>query len=251
MLKHKDTYPCVVCLFVWLVAFACFFLPLFPLRYYVERCCLRYRHRYLWTDGTVAYYMRLFRHSHGTCSSFPTRRFKNFAHLSVHCDNRRNDFAFLCELPAAPTEETSTSSHQEGKKAEREQYTVHLTPPSDHTWPLPAITCPAGHMTLEMLACDAESACWLSRNGVIESEVWGVPVRSSCRAPVTSLPAMMACDSGVQHVPYSLVCDHQQQCDDGSDESFCVFQECSKDKLLSCGRSSQVRIEFRNNSRTN
>ena len=189
----------------------------------------------MWTDGTVAYFMRLLHNTDARCTVFRVGHPQAYVESNMYCDSKTSHADFLCELPGS-----LMGPQLQGKTSERVQNTVHLPPPTNHTWPLPVVTCPDGHVTLTTWACDVDSACWLSSEGVVESEVWDVPTKMSCRAPLVSLPAMMACDNRVQHVPYSLLCDHQQQCDDGSDESFCRFTPCSKHRLSKCGHSSQV-----------
>nr|KAG5708968.1 hypothetical protein BaRGS_004607 [Batillaria attramentaria] len=67
--------------------------------------------------------------------------------------------------------------------------------------------------------------------------MWGIPDVTSCPALLTPLPPVMTCTSAQQHVPYSLVCDHRKDCQDGSDEEFCVFDPCPVHLPNTCGMS--------------
>nr|KAG5711570.1 hypothetical protein BaRGS_016752 [Batillaria attramentaria] len=57
----------------------------------------------------------------------------------------------------------------------------------------------------------------------------------------TSLTEDFTCSSGEERVPYTLVCDFRQDCSDGSDESFCVFQPCSSDESLCQWKPSKIK----------
>jgi hypothetical protein len=53
-----------------------------------------------------------------------------------------------------------------------------------------------------------------------------VVISEWCPVPITTPPPYNACANDVQHVPYTFVCDHHDDCQDGSDEAFCVFPAC-------------------------
>ena len=94
------------------------------------------------------------------------------------------------------------------------------------------VTCPSGHVTLKLLACDVQSACWAR---FMDSQA------SSCDAALTPLPPSFTCTNGVERVPYTLVCDHRPDCSDNSDENFCVFPSCRLLGRLQC-TNKQVRL---------
>ena len=98
------------------------------------------------------------------------------------------------------------------------------------------VLCPSGHVTHSFLACDVISKCYAEDNVYYgrTRESWDIPSARSCRAPLTSLPPAFECASVVQRVPYSLVCDYRQDCQDNSDEDFCVFPQCTGDTPLQC-----------------
>ena len=195
----------------------------------------------MWADGTAAFFMRLHAFSDRICAVFKGRYIKDLAD-GTYCSSIGTATAFLCELPGShsQSQKVPMGSHREEMKREGKETTFHLPYPANSTWPHFVVTCPDGHVTVSMLVCDPGSVCWQSRDGFAESEVWGVPTKTSCGVALTSLPAMMACDNSAELVPYGLVCDHLDHCGDGSDESFCVFQPCSKDLSFKCGLSSQV-----------
>ncbi|KAK7500251.1 hypothetical protein BaRGS_00008474, partial [Batillaria attramentaria] len=97
---------------------------------------------------------------------------------------------------------------------------------ANQTWTnVSGIVCPDGHVTHSFLACDYLSRCF-AQGFELKTDMWGIPDVTSCPALLTPLPPVMTCTSAQQHVPYSLVCDHRKDCQDGSDEEFCVFDPC-------------------------
>ena len=187
----------------------------------------RYKFGWQWSDGSIAYYIR----GEGAVGKFHCGRFS--AKLGVDTISMSEDCAvpvksdYLCEL-----------DHETWQEEERRSDPGVLLPvltSSTASFPVPTVLCPEKHFTHTFLVFDPKSACWHRHDDFAKNETWDVYF-----APLKSLLAMMACDSGRQHVPYSLVCDHQQQCADGSDESFCVFAPCSQSKPLKCLLSDQV-----------
>lgn len=114
---------------------------------------------------------------------------------------------------------------------------VTFPTPENRTLPFPSVVCPIlGHVTHTFLACDVWARCFVGDSDVI-TDTWGRPSFASCPAVgLTSLPPMMTCDVGSQHVPYTLVCDHRKDCQDGSDEDFCVFHPCNRSTEIDCGQ---------------
>ena len=92
-------------------------------------------------------------------------------------------------------------------------------------FPFKATSCPDGHVTHEMFACDAPSACWVD----------AVTNSRSCRSSLQPLPPSFTCTTGQYDVPYTLVCDHRPDCKDSSDESFCDFPSCDPITQFDCG----------------
>ena len=165
------------------------------------------------------------------CGSFTDLQIPGIASFDFTCSHSFHT-DYLCELAG----DDNLASQQEQQRISSKSILMPVLSSSTASFPVPTVVCPAGHFTHSFMACDPANKCWQHRNSYVENKAPDI----LCRAPLTSLPAMMACDSGVQHVPYSLVCDHQQQCDDGSDEDFCVFPACSKGKPLKCVLSAQV-----------
>ena len=140
-----------------------------------------------------------------------------------------NRLNYLCEI-ATDADKTSVKTSAEVSPIEISQFlSLHY------------VACPKRHFVHPFLACDVHSSCFANGEVNYDSskDAWDTPSRTSCPAPFTSLPPSFACDSGVERVPYSLVCDHRQDCQDNSDEDFCVFPPCSRGELQ-CGRSKQV-----------
>lgn len=91
--------------------------------------------------------------------------------------------------------------------------------------------CPMGHSTHDFLSCDATSACLVHTYGSV----------TACLESVTSLPPFFTCNNGFESVPYTLVCDYRRDCDDNSDEDFCVFPPCDNLKAYDCGNQQVTR----------
>ena len=117
---------------------------------------------------------------------------------------------------------------------------IHLKTDADFTENLTwsPILCPKGHMTHVFLACDVQSDCWAEGYGELDNA--DVPSYAACPAQLTSLPPSFVCTDGEQHVPYTLLCDHRPDCQDRSDEDFCVFPPCTGNSLLQCSTTEQV-----------
>ncbi|XP_025078627.1 G-protein coupled receptor GRL101-like [Pomacea canaliculata] len=91
--------------------------------------------------------------------------------------------------------------------------------------------CPMGHSTHDFLSCDATSACLVHTYGSV----------TACLESVTSLPPFFTCNNGFESVPYTLVCDYRRDCDDNSDEDFCVFPPCDNLKAYDCGNQQCIK----------
>ena len=100
------------------------------------------------------------------------------------------------------------------------------------------VTCPLEHVTHAFLACDLHSGCWAKVHGALDMH--DVPLKTWCPAPLAPLPPLFTCTSSLQLVPYTLVCDTRHDCDDFSDESFCVRTSCSQSEAIGCSTSAQV-----------
>ncbi|KAK7475462.1 hypothetical protein BaRGS_00033281, partial [Batillaria attramentaria] len=104
-------------------------------------------------------------------------------------------------------------------KPDREESGIVISTPtlwmSNST--IPYTQCPAGHVTHDFLACDAQSACWSRDDPSV-----------SCLAP------LFTCTNGFERVHYTFVCDYRPDCSDASDENFCVFPTCRMSEF-SCG----------------
>ena len=150
--------------------------------------------------------------------------------VSVNCFER-NDAHFLCEVPPAVNDHvTTTASTATVSK------NIHFPAKPNFTrsdFPFNVTSCPDGHVTHEMFACDAASACWVD----------AVATSRSCRSSLQPLPPSFTCTTGQDDVPYTLVCDHRPDCMDSSDESFCDFTPCDPVTQFDCG-NREVRSPF-------
>jgi len=156
------------------------------------------------------------------CASFRYGKEDFLYIVSVNCFER-NDAHFLCEVPPAVSDHvTTTASSVTVSK------NIHFPANPNFTrsnFPFNVTSCPDGHVTHEMFACDAASACWVD----------AVTTSRSCRSSLQPLPPSFTCTTGQDDVPYTLVCDHRPDCEDSSDESFCTFTLCSPYRHFECG----------------
>ena len=110
------------------------------------------------------------------------------------------------------------------------------------------VSCPQGHMTHVLLACDTSAACWAGGDVTFSrhSDSWATPTSQSCPMPLVGppLPPSFACRSQDQHVVYSLVCDHRRDCLDGSDETFCHFPPCSHLSQFQCHNKQVCHVDL-------
>ncbi|KAL8579551.1 hypothetical protein ACOMHN_025504 [Nucella lapillus] len=194
------------------------------LRYVGSTLPFYYKQSWQWADDSIAYFLKAEGTTGLKCGRFSIQYAAGKIDIYNDC-SKPSPISYLCEM-------------QDGEESIDHSNQIKLNS-SATTFPVETVRCPLGHFTHTFSACDAESACWLSRSGFIESEALGVPTVSSCPAPLTSLPPMWACRRGGQRVAYSLVCDHDRQCGDGSDEDFCLYSPCSVSAPFQCDMTSQ------------
>ena len=102
---------------------------------------------------------------------------------------------------------------------------IELPVPSNSTVHFAHTVCPSGHLTHEFLACDAKSSWWQHDS----FRTWSRSqnrrnMTSPCLFPFTEL---FTCKSSKEDVPYTMVCDHGKDCQDNSDEDFCIHPSCN------------------------
>ena len=83
------------------------------------------------------------------------------------------------------------------------------------------VSCYRGHVTHAILSCDYISQCQFVSKHLRE-----------CRLPVAGGSdhfemAMFECDDGKMTLHYTLVCDFRRDCEDSSDETFCLHTDCT------------------------
>ncbi|KAK7493412.1 hypothetical protein BaRGS_00015312, partial [Batillaria attramentaria] len=188
-----------------------------------------YQKTYQWADGTIAHNTRggiisrisVVMRACGFLSTGGTYQ----AHVGL-C--RSNDYSgILCEKEAVTSDDLLLG--QDMQKIRLPVLDTRLTMDN-------FVTCPKNHTAHDFLACDVKSGCW--GKGYGPSYV--------CDAPMTPLPPSLACASGMEFVPYTLVCDHRPDCEDGSDEEFCVFPPCDPLEQTRCGDGQ---VSFKKSSR--
>ena len=190
----------------------------------------RYRYGWQWADDSFAHYVRSGQVGKlSNCGHINDQLLPDVAYFGLECA-KPFDADYLCEL----------ADGENSERAPGQKVLLPVLVSSIAAFPVPTVVCPARHFTHTFLAFDPASKCWLRGNGDAVSRSWDIYKEMPDRVRLMQYPPMMECDTGAQHVPYSLVCDHQQQCDDGSDESFCVFLPCPDHKPIKCLLSAEV-----------
>ncbi|KAK7503736.1 hypothetical protein BaRGS_00004859, partial [Batillaria attramentaria] len=180
-----------------------------------------YRDVWHWTDQTMAFYANMYAQhlAKPSCALVPAIHQDRLQPVACAASTYVN--YLLCEsdkpvnstttiMPTLSPGTRSTSQFLSEKGAQL-------------TW------CPGGHMTLDFLSCDPEAQCNFLQYAT------SCPLTSGGEVP------MFECDSISQTFHYTLVCDHRRHCADGSDENFCVFDECPEQQCRNyqCVSSNQ------------
>ncbi|KAK7482846.1 hypothetical protein BaRGS_00025879 [Batillaria attramentaria] len=180
-----------------------------------------YKDVFMWTDGTMAYHVSMrgaveLRPICGYFGKVDFYRGRSRYRVSLDLCDEKFRAHVLCEVDNQPTTSTEQSA---------EPPTVVIPKSTTQTPNIAFVQCPEGHLTHAFLACDIKSACFKERPGV----------SATCRVPLSPLPPSFTCANGIELVPYTLVCNYRSECNDGSDEDFCVFPPCDAEKPVKCG----------------
>ena len=156
------------------------------------------------------------------CASLQYGGMESVHIVSVNCFERGKT-RYLCEMPPVVSDHVNNS-------ASNVTFSENIHFPANPSFtrsdfPFKVTSCPDGHVTHEMFACDAASACWVD----------AATTSRSCRSSLQPLPPSFTCATGQDDVPYTLVCDHRPDCEDSSDESFCDFPRCDPITQFDCG----------------
>ena len=90
------------------------------------------------------------------------------------------------------------------------------------------------------MECQDQSAAWQFLGCGIRSGGRNSRGTTPCPHDRRDLDSLwFQCRDNSGCVPYTLVCDHRQDCADGSDEDFCVFQSCDETQMT-CDDRKQV-----------
>ena len=128
---------------------------------------------------------------------------------------------YLCKIPTK-SDQQSQSQQQSG---------IELPVPAKPASTIPGMReCRNQEATKVFLGCDARSG------------IHDFPGTTTCPHARRGLDIpWFQCRDNKGCVSYTLVCDHRQDCADGSDEDFCVFQPCDWSQF-SCHNEKQVSI---------
>ncbi|KAL8570215.1 hypothetical protein ACOMHN_029915 [Nucella lapillus] len=174
-----------------------------------------------WIDNTVVYSLpstSIIKSEECTfLCSIPSGEKATFAFRTYDCTEQTMS-EIMCSMEVLST---YTS-------ARRPSLAMLFSPPIPHNH---LTTCPGKHVTHDFLACDVKSNCFDS----------GFRFDEICRAPMTPLPPLFTCTNEMEQVSYTLVCDFRPNCQDSSDEDFCVFPKCTS-KEFDCGNKQCVDV---------
>ncbi|KAK7487219.1 hypothetical protein BaRGS_00021571 [Batillaria attramentaria] len=188
----------------------------------------RYLDTWQWSDGTIAYYLKIAGFSDPPyCAAFH-KDAENATLTVINCDDSKNAPSFVCEMKTEVDQIQGSESSAGARTRNSPQANasgIFLQTLSASQSPRGLTLCPAQHRTHLFLACDSGSACWVD----------GYGASASCAAPMTPLPPSFTCRNRIESVPYTLVCDHRSDCSDGSDEDFCQYPSCNPLTQFSCG----------------
>ena len=186
--------------------------------------CLRWFYRYSaiwqWSDNSTALYYNI-SHYNKDLSRYCAAYHKSTDYLSVIECNILREADLLCEIPI-----------KSRQPSELRPYII-IAVPAKPAFTIPGmIGCQDRSDTRHFLGCDVSS-------GGRDS-----PDTPPCPHDRRDLDSLwFQCRDNSCCVPYTLVCDHRQDCADGSDENFCVFQPCDASESL-CDDEKQVGALF-------
>ncbi|KAK7087894.1 hypothetical protein V1264_021886 [Littorina saxatilis] len=202
-----------------------------------------YRHAYFWLDNTVSYSVNL---THFHYQSVQGRV------CMYHSSNRKRQLCFAaCNFLYASAYACQVGRHQSSEESLRAVEFPELRDLIRKTTNQSFVRCEnGGHITHSFLSCDPQSHCGTGQLqfdcSISNTNASGASVTSKDDAGLAEgniresvsddnndasfkaaevRVAMFVCDNGRRTVPYSLVCDFREDCDDASDEAWCVHRE--------------------------
>ena len=168
-----------------------------------SRLELQYLNMWFWADRTVAYWLT--RIATSSYDWITRKRYRQMTYCCYAID--LYDFGFFHGIPCELKSLTTYMCEFPAEKSTSTTSAVVLPTPTSAA--PGTIRCPRGHVTHDFLSCDVDSQCGAK-----------MPLMS-CQIPGLSTVDQFACDNGQEWIHYSLVCNFRQDCQDGSDESFC------------------------------
>ena len=188
-----------------------------------------YKRTLKWADGSVAQIANISYTSFQNLLHVSLRFFDRYCAIVKYigtvimifpeepCFVRYTTNAFTCQIAAKWTE-------SKAKETLAKFPSVSLPSIAMHISNIRLFLCPKGHMTHECLSCDWQSRCTRQRHLAACPVHVHAATEDEARASLRAV-AMFPCDDQRQTLHYMLVCDFRPDCDDASDETFCVHTE--------------------------
>ena len=200
-----------------------------------------YRNMWHWMDGTVALYVNISKQNNliitESVGTF------HFDYLDFHSFSRKGGdcIGYICE---------STSSEEKSTPYKRVDFPkVDTAENLDAILNFSLVKCPERHVTRDFLSCDPHARCRVDRPAItcpLQSDRDRLSTdfgKHSSPAFATDIQTnlqyvpMFVCDNKRATISYSLVCDFKEECDDQSDEDFCLPLVCSELDHLVIGQN--------------
>lgn len=188
-----------------------------------DRFPRQYWRSWLWSDRTVVYGLKVsYRFS---SSQVLYLGWENYACLyfditspdtvfAQQCNQTRLVYSFICERTPSSFSSQSPAPAHIAHVTESEQQNLRQ-------WTTMALTeCQQGQFARDFLSCESSTHCR------------DVETEEMCAVPGGGVMPKFSCITK-DHVHYTLVCDFRPDCQDGSDELFCVYPSDCPDTTCS------------------
>ncbi|KAK7095196.1 hypothetical protein V1264_006640 [Littorina saxatilis] len=194
--------------------------------YYDWKMPQYYRRSFRWIDNTISY--NIFTEGYTRWSGVKTCK-QHLPDVCTYYNDRTmpHIYSFLCDvffLSVYACEFYVDQTHGRNEH-QLSRPALHVPKLAVHHYRYFFKACPAGHLTLDFLACHVQGNC-----GVLKS-LQHCPLspdsvdrpQKTNNVELTNVNAVSSfrCKEANIAIPYSFVCDFRTDCKDGSDEDFC------------------------------